>query len=85
MEVINLFFIRKTTAIWLFQEGESVSSDRLFCVRAKQPYSSESIQFEQQSDIQGDAWPIVNPNVKLGEICAFMRDKMWKIRKVLQF
>ena len=32
-----------------------------------------------QSDIQGDALPIVNPNVKVGEICAFMRDKMWKI------
>ena len=28
-------FIRKTTAVWLFQEGERVSSDRLFRVRAK--------------------------------------------------
>lgn len=32
-------FIRKSTAVWLFQEGERVSSDRLFQVRAKQPYS----------------------------------------------
>ena len=34
--------IRKTTTIWLFQEGEHVSSYRLFRVRAKQPFSSET-------------------------------------------
>ena len=34
-------FIRKTTAIWLLQEGERVSTDRLFRVRNKQPYNSE--------------------------------------------
>ena len=55
----------------------------MFCVRAKQPYSSDSIQFEQQSDIKRDVLPV--PNAKLGEICAFMRDKMSKIGKVLQF
>ena len=33
-------YIHKTTAVWLFQEGERVSSDRLFRVREKQPYSS---------------------------------------------
>ncbi len=33
-------FIRKITAVWLFQEVERVSSDRLFRVRNKQPYSS---------------------------------------------
>ena len=32
-------FIRKTTAVWLLQEGERVSTDRLFRVRNKQPYS----------------------------------------------
>ena len=32
--------IRKTTAIWLFQETERVSADRLFRVRLKQPYAS---------------------------------------------
>ena len=31
--------IRKTTALWLLQEGERISSDRLFRVRCKQPYS----------------------------------------------
>lgn len=32
------FFIRKTTAVWLLQESERVSSDRLFRVRCKQPF-----------------------------------------------
>jgi len=34
-------FIQKTTTIWLLQEGECVSTDRLFQVRSKQPYSSD--------------------------------------------
>ena len=37
-------FIRKTTAIWLLQEGERVSTDRLFRVRNKQPYNSEILK-----------------------------------------
>jgi len=36
-------FIRKTTAIWLLQENEQLSSDRRFRVRIKQPFSSETI------------------------------------------
>ena len=32
--------IRKTIAMWLFQETERVSADRLFRVRLKQPYAS---------------------------------------------
>ena len=31
--------IRKTTALWLLQEGERLSPDRIFRVRSKQPYS----------------------------------------------
>ena len=45
MEVAHndkIVFIRKSTAIWLFQECECVSSDRLYRVRARQPHSSES-------------------------------------------
>ena len=36
----RVVLIRKTTAIWLFQETERVSADRLFRVRLKQPYAS---------------------------------------------
>ena len=35
----KVVYIRKPTAIWLFQECERVSSDRLFRVRAVQPNS----------------------------------------------
>ena len=31
--------IRKTTSLWLLQEGEWISADRLFRVKYKQPYS----------------------------------------------
>ena len=34
-------FIDKTTAVWLLQEGERLSSDSLFRVRSKQPYSND--------------------------------------------
>ena len=37
----QIVYIRKTTAIWLLQEGERVSIDRIFRVRHKQPYSSD--------------------------------------------
>ena len=33
-------YIRKSSAVWLFQEAERVSSDRLFRVQAKQPTES---------------------------------------------
>ena len=36
----KIFHIYKLTAVWLFQECERVSADRLFRVRSKQPYSS---------------------------------------------
>ena len=40
-------FIHKTTAVWLLQEGERVSTDRLFHVRAMQ-----ATIFYQQSKIK---------------------------------
>ena len=32
--------IKKTTAVWLIQETENISSDYLFRVRLKQPYAT---------------------------------------------
>jgi len=42
--------IRKTTAIWLFQETEYVSADRIFRVRFKQPCASINESKETVSD-----------------------------------
>ena len=36
-------FIHKTTAVWLFQEGERVSPDRLIRVRETQPNTTFKI------------------------------------------
>ncbi len=76
-------FIRKTTVVWLFQEGERVSSDRLFRVRASQPFSSETTKCEQTDRERSKH--VVRADVKLGEICAFMQGDNWCIGKLLQF
>ena len=41
--VDRIIFVKKTTVTWLLQEGERVSSDRLFCVREKQPFALTAV------------------------------------------
>ena len=77
-------FIRKTTAVWLFQEGERVSSDRLFRVRNKQPFSSDSVT-SQKNYFQDSPEPFVAQVLNLGDMCVFETDNKWSIGKVLQF
>ena len=76
--------VRKTTAIWLFQEGEHVSSDRLFQVRAKQPFSSET-----RTSISGkppvNETPYFCDEVDVGEMCAFSNEGHYQIGRILQF
>ena len=44
----STIFIKKTTAVWLIQESEKVSSDRFYRVRRKQPYTSvQSTKFKK--------------------------------------
>ena len=38
--------IRKTTAVWLFQEAERLSADRIFPVKLKQPFASTQTSSE---------------------------------------
>ena len=65
--------IRKTTVLWLFEEGERVSSDHLFRVRTSQPFSFEttkySTKYEQKNTDGERSLPIVRTDVKLGEVC----------------
>ena len=51
-------YIRETTIVWLLQEGERVSSDRLFRVRAKQPYNTSTKLLLPSTNIDGSS-PIV--------------------------
>ena len=41
--VTEYYMEKKTTAVWLLQEGERVSSDRLFCVREKQSFALPAV------------------------------------------
>ena len=77
-------FIRKTTAVWLLQESEHVSSDRLFRVRSKQPYSSESNKLLLSTENINENLH-VSTLVSLGELCAFMDKDNYKLGRVLQF
>ena len=45
-------FIHKTTALWLLQEGERISADRLFRVRCKQPYASSMSSITNNGNIK---------------------------------
>ena len=45
-----LIFVRKSTLLWLIQEVERVSADRLFRVCAKQPFSTPIQPIRPQSD-----------------------------------
>lgn len=81
-------FIRKTTAVWLFQEGERVSSDRLFRVRSKQPYDSKGVKQELCTTSEDCELPIINKIIRIGEFCVFNTDESkctWSIGRVLQF
>ena len=77
-------FIHKTTAVWLLQENEKLSSDRLFRVRSKQPYATDlgKIQVSCENTDQ----PFRSSTVAVGDICAFIDSTCcWKIGRILQF
>ena len=81
-------FIRKTTAAWLFQEGERVSSDRLFRVRNKQPYSSDSSKPINSTENEHCALPTIATTVSVGQFCVFKAGEgsdKWSVGKILQF
>ena len=77
--------IRKTTAAWLFQECERVSTDRLFRVRSKQPYSSNKIDplSTKSSCPQVSTLPTKLQSIQIGDICVFNKQIKWKIGKQL--
>ena len=79
-------YIHKTTAVWLFQEGERVSADRLFRVRQKQPYSCITTHTKEIRISDSNAVPTTCEVITVGDICAFrFPECKWKLGKVLQF
>lgn len=80
-------FIHKVTAVWLFQEGERVSSDRLFIVRSKQPHSHEPYKALNVTSEQIDnKTPMVCETIQIGDVCVFSEnEEEWKLGRVVKF
>jgi len=80
--------IHKTTAVWLLQEGERVSPDRMFRVRARQPFSVRNKPSLQMPE-SFSTLPIVCSTIQVGGLCVFVWKRShtisWKIGRVLQF
>ena len=75
-------FIHKTTAVWLMQEGERISSDRLFRVRSKQPFATQVYNQHQLDGVK----PLICAAINIGDLCVFRHsEKEWRIGRVLQF
>ena len=75
-------YIHKTTAVWLLQEGERVSADRLFRVRSKQPYTCEP---QPLTHVHVNTLSAAYPTIEVGNICAFAESTKWKLGRVLKF
>ena len=75
------FSIKKTTAVWLLQESERVSSDRLFRVRENQPFSSTLQPLMQISC----ANPVMLATLTVGDLCLFNLTIDWELGRILQF
>lgn len=75
------FLIRKTTAIWLLQEIERVSADRLFRVRNKQPFADSSKQPISITHMI----PVVSSVLQVGNLCVFKVNTNWRVGRILQF
>ena len=78
-------YIRKSTAVWLFQEGERVSSDRLLRVKDKQPFRTTS-KYDSDNTGMDNTVPFVATQLKTGDICIFKTTCLnWNIGKVESF
>ena len=91
----KVVYVRKTTLVWIFQQAECVSTDHLYRVRYKQPYSTtlgQESKAENSNSCHGDNGshdiPQICKRIEIGDICAFKSLKIthgWRLGKVLQF
>ena len=79
-------YIRKSTVVWLHNEGERVSTDRLFRALTTQPFSGyDNPTCKATSSNQG---LIQSEMISVGNMCIFIVNEATKefdIGKVLQF
>ena len=81
----EVIYIRKSTLVWILQEGERVSGDHLFRVRVKQPYSSTKQLIPPK--LAESTTPQVQECVNIGDFCVFLDSSVnkWSIGRVDQF
>ena len=79
----NDIYIRKRTAIWLLQDTERVSSDRIFRVRSKQPYTDK--RKEHDSLLQTETKPVQATFIITADVCMFMNTDSYQIGRVMHF
>ena len=66
------------------QEGERISSDRLFRVRSKQPFATHV--YNQTNKQKDGVKPLICATINIGDVCVFRHsEKEWRIGRVLQF
>ena len=79
-------FVRTSTIVWLLQEGERVSIDRLIRVKVKQPYSSSDKQLSSKNLNEISKLSQKRDDVELGDLCVFVEETNgWMIGKIMQF
>ena len=78
----KVFHIHKSTAVWLFQECARVSTDHLFRVQSKQPYSSSTKTISSQAKTNSPqvfTLPTKLQNIQIGDICVFAMQGISKV------
>lgn len=86
----KIVYIRKRTAIWLLQDTERVSSDRLFRVRAQQPHQPKEATIKTSAIVpihMNARQPILAEHIVIGDVCAFTLESThhFKIGRILAF
>jgi hypothetical protein len=59
-------YIRKSTAVWLFSEGERLSSDRLFRERSTQPFNTN--KSKKSTEVQSQDLPYVSEYINVSDM-----------------
>ena len=87
LEVKSGIYVRKSTIVWLLQESEWVSTDRLFRVREKQPEIKQENKKSSIISHKSSVLPIVSDYIVLGDVCVFKIQSynQPRIGRILQF
>ena len=77
----------KTTAVWLFQETENISSDHLFRVRLKQPYATTTTSISDRCLEKNREFVVIDDTAddqkEFVEICSKIMEWIRPVPKML--